>query len=232
MFKKIENEVKFGALFGIITIIAIIGEMVSNGISSSTIWGAIKDIAGTVVAILLFLFAIKNLFDNSEKNLIKQLYKELKLFEVRYSPLVFKVSNFEKMQGEKYEQGFCILKDFTKFITINNLTTEEQEKYSSRNSHETTKFIDLPSVDTMINEDFKICFRTLSSCIYDDDFLTNVSLKVNFNYKENGYKASAKSKCLIVEVPKIETKTAIEEMISLFELIIVCFEIGNKGVNI
>ena len=54
MFKKIENEVKFGALFGIIAIVAIVGEMVSNGISSSTIWGAIKDIAGTIVAILLF----------------------------------------------------------------------------------------------------------------------------------------------------------------------------------
>ena len=136
------------------------------------------------------------------------------------------------MQGEKYEQGFCILKDFTKFVTITNLTTEEKEKYASRNSRETTKFIDIPCESTMINEDFKICFRTLSSCIYDDDFLKNVSSKVNFKYKENGYKASAKSNNLIVEIPKIETRAAIEEMISLFELIIVCFQIGNKGINI
>ena len=231
MFKKIEDEVKFGALFGVITIIAIIGEMFANGISSPTIWGAIKDIAGTIVAILLFLFAIKNLFNNNEKNLLKKLDTELRLFETRYSPLVFKVSNFEKMQGEKYEQGFCILKDFTKFITINGLASEEKEKYASRNSRETTKFIDLPNENVMISENFKICFRTLSSCIYDDNFLNNVSQKVNFNYKENGYNSSAKSNCLIVEIPKIETKTDIEEMISLFELIIVCFEIGNKGVN-
>ncbi len=230
MFKKIENETKYAALFGAIAIIAIIGEMISNGISLATVWGAIKDISGTIVAILLFLFAAKKVFDNSENKLTKKLNKELQSFEERYTPLIFKVSDFEKMKGEKYEQGFCILKDFTSFITIDDLTAEEKEKYASRNSRETTKFIDLPSNNTMLNENFKVCFRTLSSCVYDDNFLSNVSKKINYKYKENGYSTSPKSNHLIVEIPKLETKEDIDEIISLFELIIVCFQIGNKGV--
>lgn len=230
MFKKIENETKYAALFGAIAIIAVIGEMISNGISLATVWGAIKDISGTIVAILLFLFAIKKVFDNNENKLTSKLNKELEMFEARYTPLIFKVSDFEKMKGEKYEQGFCILKDFSKFITTDELTLEDKEKYASRNSHETTKFIDLPSNNTMLNERFKVCFRALSSCAYDDSFLSGVSKKINYKYKESGYLTSPKSNHLIVEIPMLETQEDIYEMISLFELIIVCFQIGNKGV--
>ena len=183
MSKKIDKETIYGAIFGAIAITATIGEMFSNGVSSATVWGAIKDIAGTFVAIMLFMFAVKKIFENSEKNLSAKLEKNLRIFENNYTPHIFKVSNFEKMQNEKYEQGFCILKDFSKFISLNGITDEMKEKYSSRSSHETAKFIDLPSTETMLSENFNICFRTLQSCKYDADFLEKVSNKIGFKYK-------------------------------------------------
>ena len=232
MFKKIDKEIFFGGLFGIIAVLSAICEMIANGLSAATIFGTLKDITGTLVAVMVLGFAMKKLFDNSEKKLSKLLEKELASFEQKYSPLIFKVSNFEKMQNEKYEQGFCILKDFSKFITTCDISEQMRESYSSRNSHQTAKFVDLPSVSVMLNENFKICFRTLSSCEYDKDFLTNIGNKISFNYKENGYVTTSISNTLIVEIPKIETKQDIESLISMFEIVLICFEIGNKGIKV
>ena len=231
MYKKIDKEILFGGIFGIIAVVAAIGEMIANGVSAATMLGTAKDIAGTLVAVMVLGFAMNKILSNDEKNLSKVLSKELQLFESNYSPLIFKVSNFEKMQNEKYEQGFCILKDFSKFITITDISEQMKESYSSRNSHKTAKFIDLPSISTMVNEDFKVCFRTLTSCKYDENFLENVATKVSFKYKENGYRTTPTSNALIVEIPCIETKEDIHLLISLFEIILVCFEIGNKGIK-
>lgn len=82
----------------------------------------------------------------------------------------------------------------------------------------------------MLNENFKICFRTLQTCIYDDDFLKQVLTKIAYKYKEQGYKTYYKSNCLIIEIPMIKNKDAIDTLISLFELVIIYFQIGNKGV--
>ncbi len=62
MFKKIDKEILFGGIFGIIAIVAAVGEMIANGVSDSTILGATKDIAGTLVGVMVFIIAIKHLF--------------------------------------------------------------------------------------------------------------------------------------------------------------------------
>ena len=232
MFKKIDKEIFFGGIFGIIAVLSAIFEMLANGISAATIFGTLKDITGTLVAVMVLGFAMKKLFDNSENTLSKILEKELSLFEKNYSPLIFKVSNFEKMQNEKYVQGFCVLKDFSEFITTHSVSEQMKESYSSRNSHQTAKFIDLPSTSDMLNDNFKVCFRTLSSCEYDKDFLKKVADKISYKYKENGYSTTSSNNALTVEIPKIETKQDIQSLISMFEVILICFEIGNKGIKV
>ena len=62
MFKRIDKEVLFGGIFGIVAIIAAVGEMIANGISIAGMLGATKDIAGTVVAVMVFIIAVKHLF--------------------------------------------------------------------------------------------------------------------------------------------------------------------------
>lgn len=231
MAKKFDKEVLFGGIFGIIAVVAAIGEMIANGLSTAAILGAAKDIAGTLVAVMVFAFAIKKIIGNNNKSLSKILTQELDSFEKNYSPLIFKVSNFEKMKNEKYEQGFCILKDFSQFIKMENISDETRASYSSRSSHKTAKFIDLPSISEMLRNDFKVCFRTLTSCKYDGDFLEDVKTRIAFKYKEYGYTATTISNGLIVEVPAIKSKDDIDTLISLFEIILVCFQIGNKGIK-
>ena len=51
-FKKLDTETKWGGIFGLIAIIAILAEMVIGGISPETIVAAVKDTAGTVVSVM------------------------------------------------------------------------------------------------------------------------------------------------------------------------------------
>ena len=61
-FKKLDWETLFGGVFGVIAIVAIIVEMVLAGISAESVTAAIKDIAGTVVSVMVFVIAIKHIF--------------------------------------------------------------------------------------------------------------------------------------------------------------------------
>ena len=71
-FKRLDRETLFGGIFGVIAIVAIIVEMVLAGISAESVTAAIKDIAGTVVSVMVFIIAIKHI--------LKQ-FKESKSFE-------------------------------------------------------------------------------------------------------------------------------------------------------
>ena len=90
MFKKIDKEILFGGIFGIIAIVAAIGEMVANGISISTILGAIKDIAGTLVAVMVFIIAIKHLFVKKAADFDQVFYDEMENIVKKYSPIIEK----------------------------------------------------------------------------------------------------------------------------------------------
>lgn len=70
--KRIDRETLLGGIFGVIAILAIIVEMIFSGISAETVASAIKDIAGTVVSVMVFLIAFKH---------ILRQYKESKSFE-------------------------------------------------------------------------------------------------------------------------------------------------------
>ena len=71
-FKRLDKETLLGGIFGVIAIVAIIVEMVLAGISAESVTAAIKDIAGTVVSVMVFIIAIKHI--------LKQ-FKESKSFE-------------------------------------------------------------------------------------------------------------------------------------------------------
>lgn len=71
-FKRLESEVLWGGIFGVIAIIAILAEMFLNGISAASVAGATKDVAGTILTVMVFVVAAKHI--------LKQM-KEIKSFE-------------------------------------------------------------------------------------------------------------------------------------------------------
>lgn len=68
LMSKIGYETVFGGLFGIVAIIAIIAEMAIGGFDSASVAGGIKDIASTIVIVMVFIVGIKNVLKNYPKN--------------------------------------------------------------------------------------------------------------------------------------------------------------------
>lgn len=55
------REKLWGGIFGIISILAAIGEMFIKGVSSESVFGVIKDVSGTLVVVVLLVVVVKNL---------------------------------------------------------------------------------------------------------------------------------------------------------------------------
>lgn len=90
MNRKIDKEILFGGIFSIVAIVAAIGEMIANGISAATILGATKDIFGTLVAVMVFIIAIKHLFVKKATDFDSVFHKEMETIIQKYSPILEK----------------------------------------------------------------------------------------------------------------------------------------------
>ena len=88
MFKKIDNETLWSGLFGIISIIAAIGEVFVNGMNTSNIIAAIKDVSGTVAVVFVLFIAIKHLITKDAKNFDEVCTSGREAVTVKYNPLI------------------------------------------------------------------------------------------------------------------------------------------------
>lgn len=105
---RIEKETLWGGIFGFIAIIAILGEMFLGGFDSATIVGGIKDIAGTVVSVMLFFFAVKAIFFKEDTSFHATFENEMKKIETKYTPLLKKAeANGDERRVRKFESKLC-----------------------------------------------------------------------------------------------------------------------------
>ncbi len=92
--EKLGLETILGAIFGVIAIIAVIFEMQAANFDYPSIAGGIKDIAGTMAAVMVFVFAIKNIHIKNAKGFDNVLKEELEKILQKYSPII-------QLHGEK-----------------------------------------------------------------------------------------------------------------------------------
>ena len=86
MDKNDKREMIFGVVFGAVVVIAAILEMFFNGVSSAGIFGAIKDIAGTLfVFVVLFAYMSEHKKVKGVRGSIESRMKEI---EEKYNPLI------------------------------------------------------------------------------------------------------------------------------------------------
>lgn len=88
MFKRIDKEILFGGIFGILAVLATVFELIANGISLATVWGAIKDISGTIVAVMVFIVAVKHWFVKKPKDFNAVFSAEMEQVIKKYSPII------------------------------------------------------------------------------------------------------------------------------------------------
>lgn len=93
MKKFIENigvETAFAGLFGLVAIIAVFFEMAIAGFDAASIAGGVKDIAGTIIAVVMLLIAIRALVPKKKMRggFKKQFNMEMAKIISKYSPLI------------------------------------------------------------------------------------------------------------------------------------------------
>lgn len=88
--KKIDFEIVIGGVFGVIAIVAIIAEMIIGGFSAESIAGGVKDIAGTIVAVLVLIATWVALHPKKEKNFVfeEQIVKRLEQWQLEHSNMI------------------------------------------------------------------------------------------------------------------------------------------------
>ena len=90
MMDKMDRVEKlWGSVFGIVAIVAAIVEMFINGIDAASVIGAVKDISGTLVVVVLLVAFIKSL-PKKPKNFRELFEADMNEIEQAYAPLIVK----------------------------------------------------------------------------------------------------------------------------------------------
>jgi hypothetical protein len=117
--KALGTETMLGGIFGIIAITAALLEMQTDAFSTASIFGGIKDIAGTMVAVMVFLIAIRSLLPKKEKLTFEEKLKAaLSDWEKSNSSLVVKSNDDDKT----HKYGFSMRTDINDFYRASAIT--------------------------------------------------------------------------------------------------------------
>ena len=147
---KIGSEKILGGVFGAIAIIAIIIQMATLEFAKDAIWGGIKDIATTMVAIMVLLVAIKQFLPPKEdiETFDRVLQNELNAWEKRNKPIICKDVTFPRKDNDKDEWckvRYNLLTDIEKILFCDPNQFQELENTNSKNSgSENGMFLDFP----------------------------------------------------------------------------------------
>lgn len=82
-----------GGLLGAVAIVAAIAELILGGVDASSIAGAIKDIAGTLIVVMVLLAALKHLVPKKAKNFEEAFENEMVKVLLKYKPIIAKDSS-------------------------------------------------------------------------------------------------------------------------------------------
>ena len=99
------KEKLWGGIFGVVAILAAFFEMYSSGVSTTSIAGAVKDIAGTMVVVVLLITVMRQYLPKKSNNIIEAFHEAMEPVLARYSPLIKKDLNDENGKNTESEDG-------------------------------------------------------------------------------------------------------------------------------
>lgn len=223
---KNKIEIYIGGAIAVIAIVAIIANMMLKGINTETMLETIINISGVLVSAIVMFIAIRTIVTNRPKNLKEELVYGLDKWEKSNHPLIFKVTDFETPQGKKnYKMGYSILAKHTDYLILGaTLTDEEKEKYSTRNSKKSGKFISMPDYENMINGNpFFIEFNLIDSTYVDVDTKKVVEDTINCIGKRNYQKYALDNRTgkeFTYKCQPITTKEDVADFISFLNFVL------------
>lgn len=223
------KEKVWGGVFGGITIISAIAEMIFGGLDAASVAGMIKDVSSTLVVVVVLIVFLKSL-PKKMKKMDDILENVVETWGRDNIPFIFKIEGYEKSQDSNYVQGFCLLQDTGEYISLATTlkvdSDEQMKKYASYRSKHTGKFIDMPSYKDMVSADFDVTFSLETKHFleienmgeYIDNIIKAVSIRMNYIVGvERIGKASLRFK---VKFKRIETKEAADSFVEVMDFIL------------
>jgi len=212
--KRLGTETILGGVFGIIAIVAALLEMQANGFSTLSFFGGIKDIAGTMVVVMVFLIAIRSLIPQKEKLTFEEkIIAALSDWQKSNSTLIEKSADDEKT----HKYGFSMRTDIRDFYRANPVTKN------------VGWFVRLPiiSKESYQKQEFNIVFHLNKGTFFEGIIKSDAELKEAFSKLGNMFSgfintlykdfASASSKFdeIIVEIKPITCDDDIKTLVNL-----------------
>lgn len=173
-FKRLDRETLFGGVFGVIAIVAIIVEMVLAGVSAESVTSAIKDIAGTVVSVMVFIIAIKHI--------LKQ-FKESKSFEDNLKNALDKWHDDHVNMIVRKEKYDIEHKDQPASCYSFGLKTNISDFYDNKSTNSTGCFVRMPMLtkENYINGNVLLKFYLNKGTFYEGVEMSDSELKTAFS---------------------------------------------------
>lgn len=229
--KKNKLEIYIGGALAIISISAMIARMFIHGITIYTVIDMIISISALSVSALVMFVALRSLISNTPKNLNQELKIAFDNWETDNRPLLFKVSDYE--EKENYKISYAILINHTAFLDLpQNLSSEMEAKLKTKNSKQSGKFLSLPSIDRMTEEDFTMEFHFVASSYIEQKSemkelvsKTVKSISMRFSDIRTTPKAGTG---FTVEYKKITTKQEVRDLIAFANYVLTLFLIQSQ----
>lgn len=226
---KVDFQEKiWGGIFGVIAIVAAIGEAIASGISLSTILGATKDISGTLVVVVLLVTVIKGL-PRKLKNTAEILENAVNSWGTDNTPLIFKAESYVSAKGSDYTQGFLLLQNPRSFASLSHLKPTSPDwidyaKYGGGKKY-TGKFIDLPDYRTMTEDIAKVQFimeqSHFSRMPEIDKIIDDIIDSINIRFKDIAAASRiGASYRFTVTYKKIVTAEDIREFVDILDYVL------------
>ena len=168
LFNSANPEVILGGLFGLVAIFAIFAEMAIAGFDTMSIASGIKDMAGTMVAVMIFIIAIKRLLPKKEHlSFEEKLTKAINNWCETNSTLIVKSAD----DNETGKYGFSMRTNITDFY---------------RAIPQTNKvgwFVRMPLINEAVynKKDLQIDFHLNKGTFFEGIELTKEELRAKYN---------------------------------------------------
>ncbi|MBO7393583.1 MAG: hypothetical protein J6U98_05215 [Abditibacteriota bacterium] len=152
--RNIGKEILYGGIFGCIAVIAVVIEVFLGGFSIDAVIGGIKDISGTIVAVLVFLIAIRQFRPSkSELSFEERLSSALDKWCMENANMI--VRN-ERIDGHAYGIGMRTdIQDFYRSVPL---------------TKQAGRFVQMPIIDAenYNKNDIKLTFELKKGIFFSD----------------------------------------------------------------
>lgn len=226
---KIGIETLWGGIFGVVAVVAAILELVLGGVNGAAVAGAVKDISGTLVTVMILVVAIRGL--QPHRNIIEKIEQALSDWQQTNSALIIKSTDDNKT--EKY--GFHMRTDITNFYGDKPLTKNAGW------------FVRLPALvkENYISGNIQIEFHLNKGTFFEGAFLSQDELKTQFDilnqrfcaFVNAQYKdfltAGGKNDTIVVTIQNpIRNDQDVQKLIDMLNSMLQAYLVSAKGKGI